>query len=582
MLKLLRYLKPYFFQCIVIIVFMVIQIWCTLQLPTIMANIVNNGITKGDSSYTLQAGLEMLEYTLVAVFAAIITHLASAKVGAGFSRDLRESFYNKALSFSNSDIDSFSTASLITRTTNDISQVQSAVMMMLTMMLRAPLMGIGAIIEAYQIAPDMTWIMALAVGTIIFFSALILGLTIPKFKIFQKLLDKITLIARENLTGLRIVRAFNSEKQEAEKFERSNDKLTKTAIYIDRIFAFQDPLIGLIFNGTTLIVIWVGISRLETNIDYLGNMMAFLEYSASVILSFLILTMLLVILPRANVSAARLNEVLETKSKIVWKKETKGVPEKTPSVEFRNVDFSYAGAEEKILENISFRAEAGKTTAFIGSTGSGKSTLISLIPRFYDSTAGEILVNDLNVRDYSEADLMQKIGYVPQKGILFSGTIKSNITFGNLSANEDLIEESAKIAQASNFIEKLDEKYNSHIAQGGTNVSGGQKQRLSIARAIAKRPDIFIFDDSFSALDMKTDKKLREALKPETKNSVVLIVAQRISTIKNADQIVVLENGKIVGKGTHKKLLKTCKTYEDIVKSQLSEEEYKKELSYAS
>ena len=582
MLKLLRYLKPYFFQCIVIIVFMIIQIWCTLQLPTIMANIVNNGITKGDSSYTLQAGLEMLGYTLVAVFAAIVTHLASAKVGAAFSRDLRESFYNKVLNFSNSDIDNFSTASLITRTTNDISQVQSAVMMMLTMMLRAPLMGIGAIIEAYQIAPDMTWIMALAVGAIIFFSILILGLTIPKFKIFQKLLDKITLIARENLTGLRIVRAFNSEKQEAEKFEHSNDKLTKTAIYIDRIFAFQDPLIGLIFNGTTLIVIWVGISRLETNIDYLGNMMAFLEYSASVILSFLILTMLLVILPRANVSAARLNEVLGTKSKIVWKEKTKGIPEKTPSVEFRNVDFSYAGAEEKILENISFRAEAGKTTAFIGSTGSGKSTLISLIPRFYDSTAGEILVNDLNVRDYSESDLMQKIGYVPQKGILFSGTVKSNITFGNLSASEDLIEKSAKIAQASEFIEKLDEKYDSHIAQGGTNVSGGQKQRLSIARAIAKRPDIFIFDDSFSALDMKTDKKLREALKPETRNSVVLIVAQRISTIKNADQIIVLENGKIVGKGTHEKLLASCKTYEDIVRSQLSEEEYKKELSHAS
>ncbi|MBQ3431048.1 ABC transporter ATP-binding protein [Candidatus Saccharibacteria bacterium] len=581
MLKLLKYLKPYFFQCVLLIVFLCLQIWCSLQLPTIMADIVNNGITKGDSTYTINAGLHMLGFTLVAVFASIVTHFFSSRVGAAFSRDLRADFYKKVLSLSVSDIDNFSTASLITRTTNDISQVQSAVMMMLTMMLRAPLMGIGAIFQAFRVAPDMTWIMALAVSSVIFFSIIILGLVIPKFKIFQTLIDKITLIARENLTGLRVVRAFNNETREKEKFERANDHLTKTIIFINKIFALQDPLISFIFNGTSLLVVWIGISRLETNISYLGNMMAFLEYSASVIISFLILTMLFVVLPRANVSAARINEVLKTSPKIKWKPETLGEPEKIPSVEFSHVDFSYPDAEQKVLDNISFKAEAGKTTAFIGSTGSGKSTLISLVPRFYDPTSGKILINNLEIKNYSELDLMRRIGYVPQRGILFSGDINSNIKFGNESAPKNLVEKAAQISQSSEFIEKQEKKFSSHIAQGGSNVSGGQKQRLSIARAVAKSPEIYIFDDSFSALDMKTDKKLREALKKETESSVVLIVAQRVSTIKSADQIIVLDKGKIVGKGTHLDLLKTCKTYQQIVKSQMSENEYKKELSYA-
>ncbi|MBR3256985.1 ABC transporter ATP-binding protein [Candidatus Saccharibacteria bacterium] len=581
MLKLLNYLKRYKFQCFFLIAFLALQIWCSLQLPTIMASIVNNGITKGDINYTFSSGLKMLGFTLVAILASIGNHFLSAKIGAGFSRDLREDFYKKVLSFSVSDIDKFTTASLITRTTNDISQVQNAVMMMLTMMLRAILMGVGAIFQAFQVAPDMTWIIALGVVTIFSLSVLIISLVMPKFKVFQTLLDKITLIARENLTGLRVIRAFNNEKHEQTKFEHTNKKLTDTILYVNRIFSLQDPLIGLVFNGTSLLVIWIGVQKLETDISYLGNMMAFVQYSADVIIAFLMLTILFVIIPRANISAGRINEVLKTKSKISWPEKTKGTPEVAPSVVFKKVSFKYPDAEEKILDNISFEAKAGETTAFIGSTGSGKSTLISLIPRFYDATEGEIKINGLNIKNYSQSDLMKKIGYVPQKGVLFEGDIKSNISFGNPEADSELLEKSAEISQSSEFIKKLEKSFDSHISQGGTNVSGGQKQRLSIARAIAKRPEIFIFDDSFSALDMKTDKNLRSALKPETTDSVVLIVAQRISTIKSADQIIVLNRGKVAGKGTHKSLLKSCKLYQEIVKSQVSEKEFKKELENA-
>lgn len=546
-----------------------------------MADIVNDGIVAGNSDITLSIGLEMLAYTVATVICAIITHFFSARVGAAFSRDLREDFYKKVISFSVTEIDKFSTASLITRTTNDISQVQQAIMLMLTMMLRAPMMGIGAVVQAFRTAPDMTWILALGVGLIIFFSVIILSLAIPKFKIFQTLIDKITLLARENLTGLRVIRAFNKESHEQKKFEKANDELTENTIFLNKVMAFQDPLISLVFNGVTILIIWVGINHLESDLSYLGNMMAFVQYATHVLLSFLLLTMLFVILPRASVSANRLNEVFATKNKVTWRKKTEGVANVAPSVEFKKVSFAYPGADENVLTNISFEAKAGETTAFIGSTGSGKSTLISLIPRFHEVTSGEILVDGLNVKDFASEDLMRRIGYVPQRGVLFSGNVKSNIAFGSPTATEEEIKSAAKIAQAEEFIKKLDGAFSAHIAQGGTNVSGGQKQRLSIARAVAKKPEIFIFDDSFSALDMKTDKKLREALKPETKNSVVLIVAQRINTIKDADQIIVLDEGKIVGKGDHRSLLKTCKVYREIVKSQFSEAEYKKELSYA-
>ncbi len=581
MLKLLRFLKPYWWQTILLLVSVAGQAWCSLQLPALMANIVNDGIVAGNSDITLSIGLEMLAYTVATVICAIITHFFSARVGAAFSRDLREDFYKKVISFSVTEIDKFSTASLITRTTNDISQVQQAIMLMLTMMLRAPMMGIGAVVQAFRTAPDMTWILALGVGLIIFFSVIILSLAIPKFKIFQTLIDKITLLARENLTGLRVIRAFNKESHEQKKFEKANDELTENTIFLNKVMAFQDPLISLVFNGVTILIIWVGINHLESDLSYLGNMMAFVQYATHVLLSFLLLTMLFVILPRASVSANRLNEVFATKNKVTWRKKTEGVANVAPSVEFKKVSFAYPGADENVLTNISFEAKAGETTAFIGSTGSGKSTLISLIPRFHEVTSGEILVDGLNVKDFASEDLMRRIGYVPQRGVLFSGNVKSNIAFGSPTATEEEIKSAAKIAQAEEFIKKLDGAFSAHIAQGGTNVSGGQKQRLSIARAVAKKPEIFIFDDSFSALDMKTDKKLREALKPETKNSVVLIVAQRINTIKDADQIIVLDEGKIVGKGDHRSLLKTCKVYREIVKSQFSEAEYKKELSYA-
>ena len=581
MLKLLRFLKPYWWQTILLLVSVAGQAWCSLQLPALMANIVNDGIVAGNSGITLSIGLEMLAYTVATVICAIITHFFSARVGAAFSRDLREDFYKKVISFSVTEIDKFSTASLITRTTNDISQVQQAIMLMLTMMLRAPMMGIGAVVQAFRTAPDMTWILALGVGLIIFFSVIILSLAIPKFKIFQTLIDKITLLARENLTGLRVIRAFNKESHEQKKFEKANDELTENTIFLNKVMAFQDPLISLVFNGVTILIIWVGINHLESDLSYLGNMMAFVQYATHVLLSFLLLTMLFVILPRASVSANRLNEVFATKNKVTWRKKTEGVANVAPSVEFKKVSFAYPGADENVLTNISFEAKAGETTAFIGSTGSGKSTLISLIPRFHEVTSGEILVDGLNVKDFASEDLMRRIGYVPQRGVLFSGNVKSNIAFGSPTATEEEIKSAAKIAQAEEFIKKLDGAFSAHIAQGGTNVSGGQKQRLSIARAVAKKPEIFIFDDSFSALDMKNVKKLREALKPETKNSVVLIVAQRINTIKDADQIIVLDEGKIVDKGDHRSLLKTCKVYREIVKSQFSEAEYKKELSYA-
>ena len=585
MLKLLKYLRPYWLSVIALVSTLAGQIFCALQLPALMSKIVNDGILAGNPDMTWKMGINMLGFTLLSVLLDLITHYFSARVGAAFSRDLRNDFYRHVLSLSNSEIDKFSTASLITRTTNDISQVQNAAMMMLTMLLRAPLMGIGAIIQAFRTAPDMTWILALAVVTILVFSISILSIVIPKFKIYQKLIDRLTLLARENLTGLRVIRAFNNEKKEKKKFSSTNSELTKLTLFISKLMSLEDPLIGIVLNGTTLLVVWVGLKHLETDLSYLGNTIAFVQYASSVIIAFLILTMLFVVLPRANVSAARINEVFKTKSKIKFPETTQGSPEKTPSVEFQHVDFAYPGAEENVLSDISFLARAGETTAFIGSTGSGKSTLISLVPRFFDPTAGKILLNNLDLKSYSEDDLMKKIGYVPQRGILFAGTVKSNIAFGTQdpdNPDKKLLETAAEISQSKEFIEKLEKKYDSHIAQGGTNVSGGQKQRLSIARAIAKRPEVYIFDDSFSALDMKTDKALRACLKPETKNSVVLVVAQRINTIKSADQIIVLDNGKIVGKGTHQTLLRNCKIYREIVKSQFSEAEYERELAHAS
>ena len=578
----LRFLRPYWKQSILLVFAIFIQALGTLRLPTLMSQIVNQGIVVEDQGFILVTGLKMVLWAVISAGGALLSAYLSARVGSAIGRDMREELFKKILSFSISEIDDFSTASLITRTTNDISTVQNTLIMMLSMMLRVPMMAIGAIIEAVLLAPDMTWIIALAVAVLIFFIVLILSLVMPKFMLYQKLVDKVNLLTRENLTGLRVIRAFNNEKYEQRKFDETNTKILKTDFFISKLMGLEGPLMLLIFNGTSLLCIWIGISHLEFDASYLGKMMAFMQYATQVILSFFFLAILFVMIPRASVSAKRINEVLKTKAKISWKTSGGGERAVVPSVEFNKVSFKYAGADEDVISNVSFVAKAGETTAFIGSTGSGKSTLINLVPRFYDVTEGSILVDGIDVREYSSKGLMKKIGYVPQKGFLFSGTIKSNILFGVDDVNsEERMKEAARIAQASEFIAKLPDGFESKIVEAGTNVSGGQRQRLSIARAVAKNPEIYIFDDAFSALDMKTDKKLREALKPVTKNSVVLIVAQRVSTIRDAEQIVVLDKGKVIGIGTHEKLIRECKIYQEICKSQLSEEEYKKEVENA-
>ncbi len=558
-----------------------LQVWAGLQLPAMMANIINHGIVAGDLNYIWLTGIWMIGFALLASLCAFTANFLSAWLGARFIRDVRHDFFAHVLSLSVAENDQFSTASLITRTMNDIFQTQQAVTMSLSMGVRAPLTCILAIGQAIATAPDMTWIIALAVGVILGLTILIMSIVMPKFQLIQKLADRLTLLTRENLTGLRIIRAFNNEDLAKRKFERTNEQNAKLNTFVDAIMSLENPLISLVFNGTTLLCIWIGISLITTNFAYLGNMMAFMQYAIQVVMSFLFLTMLFVVIPRASVSAKRVNEVLETKTKLKWREQTLGKPDLKPSVEFSHVDFAYSGAEEKVLQDISFVAKAGETTAFIGSTGSGKSTLINLVPRFYEATGGEIKVNGISLKDYAECDLMRRIGYVPQRGVLFAGTIKSNILFGAPEASDEQLKLAARVSQSEEFIEKMDKKYDSHIAQGGTNVSGGQRQRLSIARAIAKDPDIYIFDDSFSALDMKTDVKLRHDLKPITKNAVTLIVAQRISTIQDADQIVVLDKGKVVGKGKHLELLDSCKVYREIAKSQLSDQEFNTAMSAA-
>lgn len=582
MLKLLKHLKPYWWQVILLLLATALQVYTTLRLPALMAEIINDGIVPGNTDRIWQIGLSMLGVAAVSAVASFVSSYFSARVGSCFARDIRTEIFTKVLNMNVLDMKDFSTASLLTRTTNDINQVQGVVIMMLSMMIRAPLFCIISVIMAIQTAPDMSWIILVGAAAILGSVVLIMALVVPKFKIFQGLIDKLTLITRENLTGLRVVRAFNNEKVEKEKFTKTNDTLTKLLIYIDKTLELQNPLINIIFNGTTLLCSWIGISLLTKDFAYLGNMAAFAQYVTFVMMSFLMMSMLFVMLPRANVSAHRINEVLDKETRIKWRDTTNGQPEKMPSVEFRNVDFCYPGAEEKVLDNISFKAVAGETTAFIGSTGSGKSTLVNLVPRFYEATSGEVLIDGVPIQEYSKKDLMARIGLVPQRGVLFAGTVKSNIKFGAPSASDEQVRKAARIAQAENFIEKMPKKYDSRIAQGGTNVSGGQKQRLSIARAICKDPDIYVFDDAFSALDMKTDARLREALSEITSSAVVLIVAQRVSTIKNANQIVVLNNGKIVGKGTHLELLTKCKVYQEIVKSQLSDTEYACELKMAA
>ena len=585
MLKSIKYLKPYFWQCLLIVLGVALQVYTALELPALSSDLMNKGVAESNMSFIFQTGLLMLGITALGSLGSIVSSYFSAKVSSRVSMDMRKSIFAKVMSLSFADIEKFSTASLITRTTNDISTVQRTLIMSLTMMVRVPFMAIGAIIQAFRTAPNMTWIIAVSVAILFIQAAILISLAIPKFKVYQKILDKINSITRENLTGIKVIRALNKQKYEENKFERSNEKLKNTDIYISKVMAFQQPVVNLVFNLSAVLIIFIGVSNLHTDMSYLGRMLAFSQYSAQVLMSFLFLTFLFVMIPRGNVSSKRISEVFETKSQITFKDQMTETPSEIPSVEFKHVTFSYGKKSEAIIEDISFVAKSGQTTAFIGSTGSGKSTLINLVPRFFDATEGEVLINNLNIKEYTENALMDKIGYVPQKGYLFTGTVRSNILYGveNLKKSEldARMRHAAKIAQAEEFITKLKDQYDAPISQGGTNVSGGQRQRLAIARALAKQPEILIFDDAFSALDMKTDKKLREDLKSEIKDTVVLIVAQRISTIKEAEQIIVLDQGKMVGKGTHLELLKKCKVYQEIAKSQFSEEEFADEMRQA-
>lgn len=585
MLKSIKYLKPYFWQCLLIVLGVALQVYTALELPALSSDIMNKGVAESNMSFIFQTGLFMLGITALGSFGSIVSSYFSAKVSSRVAMDMRRDFFAKVMSLSFADVEKFSTASLITRTTGDIWTVQRTLIMSLTMMVRVPFMAIGAIIQAFRTAPNMTWIIAVSVAILFIQAAILISLAIPKFKVYQKILDKINSITRENLTGIKVIRALNKQKYEENKFERSNEKLKNTDIYISKVMAFQQPVVNLVFNLSAVLILYVGVSSLRTDMSYLGRMLAFAQYSAQVLMSFLFLTFLFVMIPRGNVSSKRISEVLEAKSQITFKEQMTETPSEVPSVEFKHVTFSYGKKSEAIIEDISFVAKAGQTTAFIGSTGSGKSTLINLVPRFFDATEGEVFINGLNIKEYTENALMDKIGYVPQRGYLFTGTVRSNILYGveNLKKSEldARMRHAAKIAQAEEFVTKLKDQYDAPISQGGTNVSGGQRQRLAIARALAKQPEILIFDDAFSALDMKTDKKLREDLKSEIKDTVVLIVAQRISTIKEAEQIIVLDQGKMVGKGTHLELLKKCKVYQEIAKSQFSEEEFADEMRQA-
>ena len=585
MLKSFKYLKPYFWQCLLIVLGVALQVYTALELPALSSDIMNKGVAESNMSFIFQTGLLMLGITVLGSLGSIVSSYFSAKVSSRVAMDMRKDIFAKVMSLSFADVEKFSTASLITRTTADIWTVQRTLIMSLTMMVRVPFMAIGAIIQAFRTAPNMTWIIAVSVAILFIQAAILISLAIPKFKVYQKILDKINSITRENLTGIKVIRALNKQKYEENKFERSNENLKNTDIYISKVMAFQQPVVNLVFNLSAVLIIFIGVSNLHTDMSYLGRMIAFSQYSAQVLMSFFFLTFLFVMIPRGNVSSKRISEVLETKSQITFKVQMTETPSEVPSVEFKHVTFSYGKKSEAIIEDISFVAKSGQTTAFIGSTGSGKSTLINLVPRFFDATEGEVLINNLNIKEYTENALMDKIGYVPQRGYLFTGTVRSNILYGveNLKKSEldARMRHAAKIAQAEEFVTKLKDQYDAPISQGGTNVSGGQRQRLAIARALAKQPEILIFDDAFSALDMKTDKKLREDLKSEIRDTVVLIVAQRISTIKEAEQIIVLDQGKMVGKGTHLELLKKCKVYQEIAKSQFSEEEFADEMRQA-
>ncbi len=577
MKHLLRVFSNYWLMFIVLVGFTYAMVMANLWLPDKMSEIVNNGIIKQDMPAIWHNGWQMILVTAAGGLCSIIIGFLASRIATGVAQKLRMELFERVESFALADFNKFSTASLITRSTNDIQQIQMTSILLLRLALMAPIMAIGGLQKAIHNAPNLSWIIALAVSVLLVVIVVLFVIAVPRFKKLQTLVDKLNLVTRENLVGLKVIRAFHNEKIEQKKFQQANAELNKMNLFVNRLMMLLDPIMTLVMNFSSVAIVWFGAHLISSGNLQIGNMMAFLEYAMQVIISFLLLSMVFIMVPRAAVSVKRVGEVLDTLPSIVDPQSPQQLPhDATGKIEFKDVTFTYPDADLPVLSSINFTAEPGQTTAFIGSTGSGKSTLINLIPRFYDVSAGQILLDGVDIRQLKLEELYDQIGYVPQKGVLFSGTIASNIKYGNAKASQKLVEKSAKIAQAAEFIGELKNGYKNDIAQGGSNVSGGQRQRLSIARAIAVEPNVYIFDDSFSALDFKTDAKLRFALAKETKHKTVLIVGQRINTIMNADKIIVLDEGKIVGQGTHQELMKNCEVYQEIAASQLSEDDLQK------
>jgi ATP-binding cassette subfamily B multidrug efflux pump len=570
MRQLVRYLVPYILWFVVLVVLVYGQTAVTLSLPDYMANIVNKGIIGSDTGYIISTGLWMLFITLLGGLCTIGVSFVASRIGTGFVRRLRLALFTKVENFSLNEFNTFSTASLITRATNDMQQLQQTLVLLLRMALIAPFMGIGAIIKAYQLSPEMSWIMAVSIGVLVAIIVTLFIVVVPKFKKIQLLVDRLSLVTREMLTGVRVIRAFHKETFEEKKFDVANKQSVKLNLFVNRSMVILQPSMMLIMSFTSLAIIWIGARYIDTGSLQLGDMLAFMQYATQAIMAFLMLSFIFILAPRALVSANRINEVLASESTVQDPKQPQKLPKPAKGeVEFRDVSFAYANSEEPVLSHISFTAKPGETTAIIGGTGSGKTTLINLIPRLYDVKEGAILLDGVDIRTVRQADVRSLIGYAAQKATLFSGTVASNISYGS-RISQPQVEKAAAIAQAAGFIDSLPKKYEDQVARGGSNLSGGQKQRLSIARAIAKQPAVYLFDDSFSALDLKTDAALRRALAKETIGKTVIIVAQRISSIMHADQIIVLDNGKIVDTGTHQTLLESSKVYREIAESQLS------------
>lgn len=577
----LTYFKPLWKQLLLIVGFTAISVWATLKIPTVMSQIIDQGILSNDLSLIIRQGLWMLALSLADISGMIASDIITSRAMARLAGDLRLDIFRQIESFSLSEIDKFSTASLITRSTNDVQQVQQSFQMMLCLAIQAPIMIAGAVIGALRTAPSMTWLIVLTVTILLVGMAVIFGIVTPKYKVLQDLVDRLNLVARENLAGLRVIRAFNNESIEERKFNQANTDKAKLETWVNRITGILQPGMFLVINLAVLAIIWVGAHLIVESKLEIGSMMAFLQYAMMVVFNVLMLAMVISTLPRARVSAGRIATILETKCRIVEPTDPETIDDdRRGELEFRHVTFSYPGAESAVLNDVSFTARPGGMTAIIGSTASGKSTLVNLIPRLYDVTSGQILIGGHDIRRISRAELVKALGFVPQRGVLFSGTVAGNIKYADEDISDKEMRRAAKIAQAD-FIEELDGKYKARIAQGGNNVSGGQKQRLSIARAIAKDPDILVFDDSFSALDYQTDAKLRRQLMQQESDKAILIVTQRISTIKDASQIIVLDKGKVVGIGTHHHLLGSCSVYREIAGSQFSDSEMKRELEEA-